>query len=64
MSNRSVRQMGALARRKQDIKLYEGIAKSGIFPVELGGEEYEEKDIKRKLKLAQSEVKVLEGRVG
>ena len=64
MSHRTTRQMGALERRKKDIKLYEGIVKSGVFPVELGGEEYEEKDIKRKLKLAQSEVKVLEGRVG
>ena len=60
MSNRSTRQAGALARRKHDIKLYEGILKSGVFPIEIHGRFLEKQDITRKLKLALSEVKTWE----
>ena len=62
MSNRSVRQTGALVRRNQDIKLYEGILKSGVFPIEIHGRFLEKQDITRKLKLALSEVKTLESK--
>ncbi len=64
MSNRSIRQASALTRRKQDVKMYDGILKSGVFPVEVRGVSMEKQDITRKLKLAQTELKILESKVG
>lgn len=62
MSNRSTRQSSALSRRQQDVKMYQGILKSGVFPVKVHGLELDKKEISKKLTIAETEVEILKSK--